>query len=81
MLTDEDAKRNLAGNLQRLMENRGINQSDLARLTGEPVMTISRAFRGENMPRASVLARIAEAMDVSIDRLLGKPPEFSQSPP
>ena len=81
MLTDEDAKRNLAANLQRLMENRLINQSQLARLTGEPVMTISRAFRGEHMPRASVLDRIAEAMDVSIDRLLGRPPELSETSP
>lgn len=78
MLTDDEARRYLAANLQRLMENRRINQSDLARLTKEPVMTISRAFRGENMPRASVLARIAEALDVSIDRLLGPPPEFSE---
>jgi len=78
VLTDEDAKRNLTANLTRLMVQRQINQADLARLTGEPIMTISRVCRGQNVPRATVLARLAEALDVSIDRLLGPPPEFSE---
>ena len=78
MITDKDAKRNLVANLARLMENRDINQTQLAELTKQPINTISRACRGENVPRGTVLARLAEALDVSIDRLLGPPPEFSE---
>ena len=78
VITDEEAKENLATNLGRLMENRGMTQTELARITGQPVMTISRACRGQNVPRATVLSRVAEALDVSIDRLLGPPPEFSE---
>lgn len=78
MITDEEAKDNLAANVLRLLESRQINQSELARLTGEPVMTISRVCRAQHIPLATVLARLAEALDVSIDRLLGPPPEFSE---
>ena len=60
------------------MDNRGLIQSDLVKLTGEPVMTISRVCRGQNVPRATLAAKLAEALDVSIDRLLAQPPEFAE---
>jgi transcriptional regulator with XRE-family HTH domain len=78
VLSDKDAKRNLAVNLDRIMRTRKVTQSQLARLTKKPVMTISRACRGQNVPRATVLACVAEALDVSIDRLLGPPPEIPE---
>ena len=79
MPTDSECKANLASNLQRILSERGLTQSDLARMTGDPVMTISRIYRGQNQCLAGVLARIAEALDVSSDRLLSTPPtKFSQ---
>jgi len=77
MLSDNDVLHHLAANLQRLLVARGWSQSDLARATGEPMMTISRIVRAQNMPGIGAIARIAEAFDVSIDRLTGPPPKES----
>jgi len=80
MIEDNVAKRNIAANLHRLLDDRGWSQSHLSRLTGDPLMTVSRAVRGENLPGVGVLARFAEALDVSIDRLVGPPPrKFSEN--
>lgn len=75
MISDEDAVRNIARNLQRLLEDRGWSQSHLGRLTGESPTTITRIVRGLNKSGPGILARIAEALDVSIDRLVGPPPK------
>jgi len=75
MINDDDVRRNLAENLCRILAERGISQRGLAAMTGDPVMTISRVCRGENLVRAGVRGRIAEALDVSADRLMGPPPK------
>ena len=75
MLSDDDVLRNLAANVQRLLAAREWSQQQLSRATGEDPMTISRIIRGKNMPGTGVIARVAEAFDVSIDRLTGTPPE------
>lgn len=74
MLSDDEVKVNLAANLTRLLHDRDWSQSELARRTTDPIMTISRICRGQNAPTAGVLTRIAEALDVSIDRLVSPPP-------
>ena len=74
MHTDPEVKANLAANVARLLKDRGLTQTDLARMTGDPLMTISRVVRGQNDVRCGVVARIAEALDVSSDRLTGAPP-------
>lgn len=75
MISDDDAKRYLSANLRRLLALRGWTQTELVHRTGETHATISRTVNGQNMPSATVLARIAEALDVSSDRLLAPPPE------
>ena len=75
MIDDTTAKQNIAANVRRLLESRGWPQSRLASATGEQEMQISRIVRGCSVPNAVALARIAEAFDVSIDRLLAAPPE------
>ena len=74
MISDSATCRNIAANLRRILDERELNQSDLSRMTGDPVMTISRLCRGRNVPKVGVVARAAEALDVSIDRLTGPPP-------
>lgn len=74
MLTDPQVKKNLAANVARLLEERGISQSQLASRANESEMTISRVVRGTNDVRVGVVVRIAEAFDVSQDRLTGPPP-------
>lgn len=78
MISDKDAKRNIAENVNRLLVAREWNQRDLAGATGETPMTISRICRAQTLPGIGILARIAEALDVSIDRLVGAPPKNSR---
>lgn len=75
MISDDRARRNIAANVRRLLQDRQWTQAELAEKTREKQATISRIVNGLHMPRASVLARIAEAFDVSADRLLAEPPE------
>lgn len=75
MPTDIEARANIAANLNRILADRGWSYTNLAKATGDPLMTISRLCRGQNVPGAGVLARVAEALDVSMDRLVGAPPK------
>lgn len=72
MMSDDEVLSNLARNLTALLDERGISRGQLARMTSEDTMTISRTARGTNMPGAAVLARIAEALEVSVDWLISK---------
>ncbi|MGD9645552.1 MAG: helix-turn-helix domain-containing protein [Pirellulales bacterium] len=73
VITEDQAKDNIAANLQRLLEARNWSQSDLARATGDAHVTISRIVRGTNVAGVALLARIAEALDVTIDGLIRPP--------
>jgi len=75
VISDTEAKANLAANLNRMLKQRELRQAELARMIGEHQSLVSRISNGRNMPGGAVLARIAEALDVSIDRLLSPPPE------
>lgn len=79
MLTDDDAKKNIADNLQRLIRERGLKQSEIAEAVGESRMRVSLAVRGKKLPSAAFLARIAEALNSSVDVLLSPHDETSQS--
>ncbi len=75
MLSDTQARGNLAENLSRLLRDRDISQRSLSVLSDVPLMTINSIVNEKHMPGVGVVARIAEAFDVSIDRLVGPPPE------
>lgn len=79
MLTTENVKANISANLRRILDSRGMSVFALARLTGEPKNSVYRIARGDNEPGAVLLARIAQALDVSIDRLLAFPEKFPES--
>lgn len=70
MLTDTDAKQNIAANVQSLLEVLGMSQSELAEATGESSARISLMIRGIKCPSAAFLARIAEALGTTADALL-----------
>jgi transcriptional regulator with XRE-family HTH domain len=74
VIPDAAAKQNLSSNIQRLLADRGMTQKQLAEATGETEMTISRVVRGLHLPSVGIVARIAEAFDVSIDRIVARPP-------
>lgn len=73
VLTDDEAKEYVAANVVRLMNAKGLSQSDLARLCKVNFMAISRMARGTNLPPAWLLSRVAEVLKVSVDDLLADP--------
>ena len=80
VISDEQAKQNVAANVLRLLAARGWTQTDLAEAAHENKMMISRICRAEHVAGVGLLSRIAEALDVSIDRLVDSPPEKSKTP-
>ena len=75
VVSNDEARENIAANITRLLDARGWNQQDLADATGESKMTISNIVRGNYLTNAGTVARIAEALDVTVDRLISAPPE------
>ena len=71
--TDDDAKKNISANLSWLLDHRGMSQVELATLTGDTPMSISRYVRGMCLPSAGALARIAEAFRLPMDALVASP--------
>jgi transcriptional regulator with XRE-family HTH domain len=75
VVSDAEAKVNVAENVSRLIQQLGISQGELARRSGESKMRISLVRRGMHLPSAGFLARLAEALGVSADFLLNDPTE------
>lgn len=78
VISNEEAARQLGANLTRILQKREMSVRGLAAETGEDPTQISRYTRGKSLPGLAVAARIAEALDVSIDALL-RPSANSQS--
>lgn len=70
VVEDEEGKRNIAANLTRILEERGMSQRALAAATGDSPMRISHYVNGKTQPVASALSRIAEALGVTMESLV-----------
>ncbi len=70
MITDTDAKRKISSTVRRLMKDRGVSQAELARATEESEMRISLLVRGEHLPSAAFLKRVAEALSATTDEFM-----------
>jgi transcriptional regulator with XRE-family HTH domain len=68
VVSDEDALKNIARNMARLRGEK--SYSDIARQVGTFPANISKIEKGEHMPGAALLSRIAEALGVTVDHLL-----------
>jgi transcriptional regulator with XRE-family HTH domain len=73
MPQDSDASANLARNLRRLRDARGLSQQRLSDLSGVPRATWANLESGGANPTLSVLTRVAETLGVSIEELIGPP--------
>lgn len=80
MLTQDEAKQNLAANLGRILQDRHLKPLELSRRAGVPQATIYAILHGKHVPNAVLLLNIAETLDVSTDRLLQAPPELPRAP-
>jgi transcriptional regulator with XRE-family HTH domain len=77
MLTDDEVRVNVAANLNDLLEEKGLTQTQLAEMTGDPISTISALCRARSVPKCGILGRVAEVLRVNVDRLMDPPPQKS----
>ena len=76
-----DIKRNLAENIRRLREARRLSQQRMAELSGVPRPTWASLETGTANPTLAVLSKAANALNVSIEELVGAPrSEFEHIP-
>ena len=62
---------------QRLLDEKGLKNADVARATGISNMTLSDWKRGKTVPKSDKMQKIAEYLNVSVDYLMtGKEVEF-----
>jgi transcriptional regulator with XRE-family HTH domain len=64
---------NLADNVRALRESRGLSQQQMARIAGVPRPTWAHLESGAANPTVAVLVRIADALEVRIEELIGPP--------
>jgi transcriptional regulator with XRE-family HTH domain len=62
----------LGANIRRFREERRLTQRDLCRAAQYDLAQLSAVERGLAVPRADALRRIADVLDVSLDRLCGR---------
>ena len=58
--------------LRKIREDKGYTQDDLSRLSGIKKSNISKYENGIHEPTVSILCRLADALDVSIDYLTAR---------
>jgi len=64
---------NLADNIKYVRERRSLTQGQLSRLSGIPRSTVANIETGQSNPTLSVLARLAGALQLSLEELLSPP--------
>jgi transcriptional regulator with XRE-family HTH domain len=70
---DDNPRANLAANLRRLREARGASQQQVAQVAGIPRPTWASLESGTANPTLEVVTRVAAALQVSIEELIGPP--------
>lgn len=70
---DADVAGNLANNIRQLREARGLTQSQLAKQAGVPRPTWANLESGAANPTLAVLIKVANALSVSLEELIGPP--------
>lgn len=71
IIVNTDFGQEIRDSLKSLMIQRGLTQTQLATETGIPESTISRYLTGVHRPKVEYVAKMASAMGVSVDYLLG----------
>jgi transcriptional regulator with XRE-family HTH domain len=70
MITKEVVKVSIGKNVKKYRTERGLNQRELALITGFANSTISDIERDAKMPSVKVLLRLSKALHCSVDDLL-----------
>lgn len=69
----QETSRHLASNVRRLREARSLSQQRMAELSGLPRPTWASLESGAANPTLAVLSKAAQALQVSIEELIGAP--------
>lgn len=64
---------NLAANIRQLRETRGMTQEQMSRISNIPRPTWANLESGESNPTLSVLLKVANALQVPVEELIGPP--------
>jgi transcriptional regulator with XRE-family HTH domain len=64
-------KKEMGERLQRIREETGMSQSQLARASGVPLSSLRNWEQGRRIPLFNTAAKVAKALGVSLDRLAG----------
>lgn len=72
MISDDESKEIVAENVNRLLRQQGHSRYWLAKETGEYQSRIGSICNAENCCSAATLARIAEALKVTVDELISR---------
>lgn len=76
MITEQDARTNISENIQDILVALGWNPRKLVIRSGVPQNTVYRVVRGESIPDVVHLKNIADALGVTVERLLENPENF-----
>jgi transcriptional regulator with XRE-family HTH domain len=66
--------RELGQNLRHLRERRGLTQAELGTRAGMAAASVSHFETGQRLPSLDSLVKLADALEVSVDTLLGRTP-------
>lgn len=69
----DNVSSNLGHNIKKLREARGLTQQQLAKISGVPRPTWANLETGAANPTLAVLVKVAAALQVSIEELIGPP--------
>lgn len=74
----KDARKVFNTNLLKLMERRGMSQSQLAENMGKSVSTIHEWYAGRRYPRVDCMQQLADVFGVRMSELTGENQELPQ---
>lgn len=63
---------NISSRLSKILEEKNMTQRKLSELVGVSEVTISRYLNGNRIPKTDIISDIANALNVSVDYLLGR---------
>jgi transcriptional regulator with XRE-family HTH domain len=74
MSRESDVSGILRANLRKLRERRELTQAELGKRAGLQPASVSHFETGQRVPSLETLVRLADALEVTVDVLLGRAP-------
>ena len=73
VISDTEARANLAQNVNFILRSRGLSQRDLAEAAERHVMSINNICCNRSLPGVTLVMAIAEAVAYTVEELTGPP--------